>query len=99
MISWPRDEDRGGGHDVAPGSGAGDSDQAAALGVAKLPNAIDWLESRIKVDGRDNSEVIEVSMTGDKPAQVTILVNAVVNAYLKRFVEKETQEKQKALEE
>ena len=31
MISWPCDEDRGGGHDVAPWSGADDEDQAAGL--------------------------------------------------------------------
>src|SRR6266702_4231752 len=29
MISWPRDKDRGSGHDVAPGGGSGNPDRAA----------------------------------------------------------------------
>ena len=50
MISWPRDEDRGGGHDVAPGSGAGDSGQAAALDRAG-PGSTIWYVVAVQYRG------------------------------------------------
>jgi capsular exopolysaccharide synthesis family protein len=63
--------------------------QVAALQFARLPNAADALQQRVRVEIRDPSEIVDVSMTGDNPAQVTLLVNAVVQAYLKLNVEKE----------
>ena len=73
------------------------NEQVVALGVSKMYNSLDWLESKIKVDGRDNSEVVEISMTGEKPAQITILVNAVVDAYLAKYVKSEIEHKQDVL--
>src|SRR5262249_25597659 len=57
--------------------------QVAALNLAKDSNAVDALDSRVKVELHDSSEVADVSMTGDNPAQITILVNAIVKAYLR----------------
>lgn len=72
---------------------------AAALPIAKITNAAAWLEKQIKINMNEQSEVIEVSMTGEKPAQVTILVNAVVDAYLKLYVDAERIRREQRLRE
>lgn len=61
----------------------------SGLSIAKSPNAVDILEQRTKVELHDSSEVADVSMTGDQPAEVTILVNAIVKTYLRLYVDTE----------
>lgn len=58
----------------------------AVLKVAKQPNAADWLEKQLKVKIQDGTDLVEVSMSGEKTAEITILVNAVVDTYLKEVV-------------
>jgi hypothetical protein len=67
----------------------------AALKNEKVVNAdpaflhdrdtLSWLEQEIKVDFPSGPEIMRVSMVGDKTEELVILVDAVVDAYMKEF--------------
>lgn len=73
--------------------------QVASLSIAQQSNAVGALEQRVKVELHDASEIVDVSMTGDNPAQVTILVNAIVKTYLTLFVDAERERRTLLLRE
>lgn len=63
--------------------------------VAKLPiltkmsDPIEWLESQLHVDFAPGSEILRISMTGEKPEIPMLLVNAVTQAYMDEIVDVE----------
>ena len=53
-------------------------------------NAVGWLTNELNVNfATVNSEIMNVSLIGDNPQEITTLVNAVVSAYLSKIVDKE----------
>ncbi len=58
--------------------------------LTKGANPAEWLEDQIRVETSDDPELPRVSMIGDNPEQLKVLVNAVVDAYLSEVVEKDT---------
>jgi polysaccharide biosynthesis transport protein len=48
---------------------------------------VGWLAQQIKVKSPENTEIVQISMTGKDPEQAVQLVNAVVDAYLAEFVD------------
>jgi polysaccharide biosynthesis transport protein len=50
-----------------------------------------WLEKRIQADYQ--GEILRISMSGDKPDDLAILVNAVTEAYRRHIVEDESRER------
>jgi len=58
----------------------------------------DWLSQQIKVDFPDASEVLEISLTGERPEDLALLVNAAVDSYMSRVVEEEEKERHARLE-
>lgn len=69
-----------------------------AYGVSKLPtladqqNPIKYLEERLVVDVT-GSEVLKISLDGDRPDDVRKIVDAVKAAYLRECVEKEVKQR------
>jgi hypothetical protein len=55
-------------------------------------NPVEWLEGQIKVEMPDDRELPRVTMSGDDPEALKVLVSAVVEAYLSEVVHKKTQE-------
>jgi len=57
-------------------------------GISQLPyirNQVDpvmWLRRNLRVRFADQAEILEISMTGDDPEQITAIVNAVKDAYM-----------------
>jgi capsular exopolysaccharide synthesis family protein len=51
--------------------------------VKQQPEPILWLESELKVEFQEGSEIIKVSMNGTEPLELVALVKAVSDAYLK----------------
>jgi capsular exopolysaccharide synthesis family protein len=43
---------------------------------------IAWLEEDLKVDTQDGNEVISISLPGDEPEELCVLVNALMKSYL-----------------
>jgi succinoglycan biosynthesis transport protein ExoP len=66
--------------------------------IREHADAGDWLAEQLKVAFPDASEVLEISLTGDRPADLEKLVNAVVDSYLKLIVEEEQKERIARLE-
>ena len=64
----------------------------------KREGVVHWLESELKADFLGNSEILSISLTGDNPEELRLLVDGVKDAYLKEVVEAERAEKQKELE-
>lgn len=57
--------------------------------IRSQPDPIIWLERQIAADFYLAPEILRISMTGDEPAELAILVNAVREAYLREVVNKE----------
>ncbi len=57
-------------------------DTAKLPGFAKLPDPIEWLEKQLQVDFAPGSEILRISMSGEKPDVPMLLVNAARNAGL-----------------
>ncbi|WP_422925445.1 polysaccharide biosynthesis tyrosine autokinase [Singulisphaera sp. PoT] len=53
----------------------------------------DWLSQHISIDFPDASEVLEISLSGDRPDDLAKLVNATVDSYMLRVVEEEEKER------
>ena len=64
-------------------------------GVADLPSLrkqgdpADWLEGQVKAELPSNSELLQLSITGEAPDDLAALVNAVAEAYMDEIVTKE----------
>ena len=58
---------------------------AADLSVLRDRDALAWLEQEIKVDFHSGPEILRVSMVGDQTEELVVLVNAVVDAYVREF--------------
>jgi capsular exopolysaccharide synthesis family protein len=60
-------------------------------------NPVLWLEEAIKVDFKEGSEFITISMSGTDPEELITLVNAVARAYLKEIVSVENKKRDELL--
>ena len=67
--------------------------------VKREADPVAWLEDEIKVDFKEGSELINVSMSGTKSEQLVTLVNAVTQAYLLEVVNLERKKRQEQLDE
>src|SRR5262249_46460841 len=62
------------------------------LGVTNLsvlrdkPYPIDWLESEIKVDNSVAPEIMRISMDGDQPEDLSLIMKAVTKSYMRDVV-------------
>src|SRR5262249_35857179 len=63
------------------------------------PEAIEWLEKEVKVDNPPGTELLQISMKGDRPEELTILVDAITTAYLREIVNKEHDKRLKRLDQ
>ncbi len=48
-----------------------------------VPDKVAWLKEELKVTCQDNSEIVRVSLTGANAPELVVLVNAVVNKFIK----------------
>lgn len=65
-------------------------------GLETLKQAIDadeWLDQNLKADFPGGSEVLQVSLSGDRPEDLSKIVNAVVKSYMTVIVEEEYRER------
>src|SRR5205814_5420298 len=65
--------------------------QVAELSVVRehATDAIEWLEKELKVENPPGTEMLQISIKGDRPEELTILVKAITQAYLREIVNKE----------
>ncbi len=54
---------------------------------------VEWLGQQVRVDFSPSSELVAVSMSGNRPKDLQILVDAVVNKYLENIVNTEKEER------
>lgn len=62
------------------------------------PDPVPWLEKELKADYALAPEILRLSMSGEDPRQVAILLNAVREAYLREIVEKEHRDRAEKIE-
>ncbi len=63
--------------------------EVAGFDCQNLADPVGWLEHQISVDLPANSELICISITGERPNDLATLVNAVADAYMEEVVTKE----------
>lgn len=66
---------------------------AALSMVREQPFPVAWLEQAIQVDAYDSPEILRISLTGDRPSELTEVVNAVKDAYLEEVVNAERKQR------
>jgi hypothetical protein len=82
----------------------GENDDGTINDLARLPvfrdapDPIDWLEENLNVSFPDESEVMHVSISNDRPEGLVDLVNAVVKAYFDEIVYAEGGDKRARLD-
>jgi capsular exopolysaccharide synthesis family protein len=54
---------------------------------------IDWLETELKVDYSVGPEILRISLSGDRPNELAIIVDTVREAYMQKIVNKERAER------
>jgi succinoglycan biosynthesis transport protein ExoP len=75
-------------------------DRVKELGLTnRESDPVAWLEDEIKVDFKEGSELINVSMTGTRPEELIVLVDAVTQAYLQEVVNLEHKKRKEQLDE
>jgi polysaccharide biosynthesis transport protein len=57
--------------------------------VREQSDPIDWLQRELKVDFKSGPEYMRLSLAGDRPEDVKVLVAAITDAYLKEIVNRE----------
>lgn len=57
--------------------------------VREQTDPLDWLERQLQADFFIAGEILRISITGDRPQELIVLVDSVRDAYLKEFREKE----------
>jgi capsule polysaccharide export protein KpsE/RkpR len=57
--------------------------------VRDQADPVEWLEKEVKTDFNAAPEILTVSLKGNKPEELTKVVDAVVDAYLQEFVHRE----------
>lgn len=61
--------------------------------VAEQPDPMEWLEKTLAVKFPGGSEILEISLGGDRAHDLPVIVNAVAQSYLYNMVEKETNDR------
>ena len=61
--------------------------------VMQEEDPMSWLEDELEVEYLDNSEIMSVSFTSNKPKEAAELVNAIVDAYIDEVVNKHERER------
>lgn len=61
------------------------------------PDPMGWLENEIKVDFHAGPEILSISLSGQDPEQLTLLVDAIAQAYLIESVDKAAQRHQQTI--
>jgi capsular exopolysaccharide synthesis family protein len=57
--------------------------------INQQPDPIAWLEEELKVDVKENSEIVTVTLEGEDPDELVILLNALTQAYLQEVKNEE----------
>src|SRR5439155_22089181 len=60
---------------------------------------VEWLEQKIQADYTIAPDILKVSLTGEWPEEVLVLVDAVTEAYLQEIVNKEPQRRLERLDQ
>jgi capsular exopolysaccharide synthesis family protein len=68
-------------------------------GLQQQPDPVAWLEGVVQADFSVGPEFLTISITGQQPAELRVLVTAVREAYLREIVTKENRERLGRLEQ
>jgi capsular exopolysaccharide synthesis family protein len=55
--------------------------------IAQIEDPVIWLRSQLRVDFPGDAEIMSISMTGDGPAFIADVVNAVLDAYVENVID------------
>jgi polysaccharide biosynthesis transport protein len=61
--------------------------------IAEQDDPVEWLAKQLTVKFPGGSEILELGLSGDRPADLPVIINAVVRSYLFNMVEKETRDR------
>jgi polysaccharide biosynthesis transport protein len=81
-------------------SGALQRPEVRAYGVSEqhLPDPVAWLEDELKVEFKENDEIITISLTGTNSGEVKAIVQAVAQEYDEKVARKEHADRLKRFE-
>ncbi len=59
----------------------------------------EWLDKQLTVNFDNKSEILLVSMSGDKPKDIEVIVNKFIDVYMKSVVDKDGRDRQERVEQ
>ncbi|HEY7423815.1 MAG TPA: hypothetical protein VH682_06170 [Gemmataceae bacterium] len=65
--------------------------------VREQAEPVEWLEQEIQADFSAAPEVLRITMSGDRPEQLVVLVDAIVQAYRREIVDNEKNQRREHL--
>jgi polysaccharide biosynthesis transport protein len=57
--------------------------------VREQADALEWLERELEVDNNLGPEILRITMNGDRPGELVLLLDSITEAYLKEIVNNE----------
>jgi len=79
-------------------SALGSPEVAELKALSTMADPSDWLREQLSISFASGSEVLEISLSGDDPKMVAVLVNAVMAAYMDEVVNADHIERNRRLE-
>ena len=61
--------------------------------IKAVADPVDWLEEKLEAEFQAGSELMRVSLSGDRPGDLALIVNAVTEAYLDEILSKDHNER------
>jgi polysaccharide biosynthesis transport protein len=62
---------------------------AALPSLREKEDRVEWLVKALKIEFANSSEILDISLSGDRPADLVTLLNAVTDTYMRLVVEEE----------
>jgi hypothetical protein len=72
---------------------------ASLATIAEQVEPVEWLEKELQVDYSYGPETLRIALSGDRPEELAIIVNAVTDAYLEEVVTKEHRKRRARFEQ
>ena len=66
---------------------------AALATVKEQADPVEWLEKALMVDFPGGSEILQVALSGDRPDDLALLVNSVIDSYMDNVVNREARDR------
>jgi len=67
--------------------------------AARAEDPVDWLEKQLTIGFVNKSEILQISMSGDRPQDIEVILTKIIKGYMERNVNKERKDREARLDQ